>query len=268
MKTNTLLKWLVLPVSTLVLVGCGGSSTPTNVVSTAEAFYVDSAVSGLDYSCGSQTGVTGPNGEFTFEVGEGCSLFLDKIKLRDIAADQLENGKEIQETNVDIARVLLSLDSDRNPDNGITIDSDILGSMVDAGVSTLTDILNEWSAIVPPEWTTFTDLVSETVAKAHLMQSILQEHTLYTNISGQVNTLESWTFNADLTSVAVVEIEGGNENITLALSFNEGTLTLTSSTGDVVEITTITNDYIAIMINGDPTRLYYDEAKARAYFFN
>jgi hypothetical protein len=269
MNTNTILKWLVLPASTLTIIGCGGgsSSTPSSVA-TGQAFYIDSAVQGVDYSCGTQTGITGSKGEFTFDVGHNCTFSLDKIKLRDVAADTLENGKQIQETKVDIARVLLSLDSDRNPDNGITIDRDIVASLVDAGVSTFADIFNEWSTIIPIEWPSniLTDLVSESVAKAHLVQNILQEHTLYTNILGQSNTLESWTFNADLSSVTSVELVGGNDTETITLSFDRNTLTFNSSENDPVVIQNITDEYLIIIINGEETRLYYDELKAKDYF--
>jgi len=47
--------------SMLLLVGCGSSSS----VETGTANYLDSAVSGVNYKCGSQEGITGENGEFT-----------------------------------------------------------------------------------------------------------------------------------------------------------------------------------------------------------
>ena len=261
MKTNTLIKWLVLPASTLAIIGCGGGSTSTSTaVATAQAFYVDSAVEGVDYSCGTQTGVTGSQGEFTFEVGQNCTFSLDKIKLRDVAADQLENGKQIQETNVEIAQVLLSFDSDHNPSNGIQISTSLVKSFVELGITKFEEILTSFL----PGFT----LVTEADAKVHLIQSILQERTLYTNILGQSHTLESWTFNADFSSVTSVELEGGNDRETISLSFDSGTFTFTSSEGDMVEIKSITEEYLLIAINGDETRLYYDEAKARAYFLS
>jgi len=259
MNTNTILKWLVLPASTLAIIGCGGggSSTPSSVA-TGQAFYVDSAVQGVDYNCGTQSGVTGTRGEFTFDVGQGCTFSLDKIKLRDIAADQLENGKEIQETNVKIAQVLLSFDSDRNPSNGIQINSSFVKSFMELGITKFEEIL---SSFIPG----FT-MVSVAEAKLHLIESILQERTLYTNILGQNHSLESWTFAANFSSVTSVELEGGNERETVGLSFDSRTLTFTSSDGNAVEIKNITKEYLLIAINGDETRLYYDEAKARAYF--
>ena len=258
MKTNTLLKWLVLPASTFALIGCGGGGSSSAVATTGQAFYVDSAVQGVDYSCGSQTGVTGSKGEFTFESGKSCTFSLDKIKLRDVAAEELKNGKQIQETNIDIARVLLSFDSDHNPSNGIQISSSFVKSFMELGITKFEEIL---SSFLPG----FT-MVSVAEAKLHLIESILQERTLYTNILGQNHSLESWTFAANFSSVTSVELEGGNERETVGLSFDSRTLTFTSSDHDTVEIKNITKEYLLIAINGDETRLYYDEAKARAYF--
>ena len=261
MKTKQILQWLVLPASTLLIVGCGGGSATDTPVATGQAFYIDSAVSGVDYSCGAHSGVTGQNGEFTFEVGHDCTFSLDKIKLRNVAADQLENAKEIQEKNIDVARVLLSLDADHNPDNGISIDGSIVKSLINFGMTKFEDIINEWSAVIPGF-----SLVSDGVAKAHLIKSIVEEKTLYTNISTQMGTLESWTFSADMSSVNVVELEGGNDKETISLHFDENSFTFTTRSGDRVVIENITETYLLIAINGDETRLYYDEAKARAYF--
>ena len=49
MKTNTILKWLMLPASTFVLIGCGGGGggSASGSVATGQAFYVDSAVQGV-----------------------------------------------------------------------------------------------------------------------------------------------------------------------------------------------------------------------------
>lgn len=262
MKTKQILQWSVLSASTLFIVGCGGSSSDVGTsVATGQAFYIDSAVSGVDYSCGGQTGVTGSKGEFTFEVGHNCTFSLDKIKLREVAADQLQNGKEIQEKSIDVARVLLSLDSDHNPDNGIQVDSGLVKSLVEFGMTKFEDILNGWYAVIPGF-----SLVSDAVAKAHLIQSIVKEKTLYTNSSAQMGTLESWSFSADLSTVKVVEIEGGNDEDTISVHFDENNFTFTSASGDSIVINNITESYFLIAINGDETRLYYDEAEARAYF--
>jgi len=267
MKTNTILKWLVIPSSTFVLIGCGGGGgSSSSAIATGQAFYVDSAVQGANYNCGTQSGVTGSKGEFTFEVGKSCTFSLDKIKLRDVAADELANGKVIQETNIKIAKVLLSLDSDHNPENGITIDVNRVKKMVESGWTTFTDILNDWSELFSG-----TIIISDMEAKAHLIKSILKAHTLYTNINTQSGTLESWSFSADFNSVVVTEIEGGSDTDTVSVHF-DGNSTFTFGTHLIDQkrlvIKEIKEDYCIVLLDGDETRLYYDEAKARAYFLN
>ena len=253
----------MLPASSLFLIGCGGGGTTDGVtsVATGEAFYVDSAVSGVDYSCGGHNGVTDERGAFTFEVGQSCTFSLDKITLREVAADELENGKEIQEKNVEVARVLLSLDSDHNPANGIQVDTGIVKSLIDYGMAKVDDIISDWYAVIPGF-----SLVSEAAAKAHLIQSIASGKTLYTDISGEMGTLESWSFSADLGTLSTVELEGGNVKATVSIDFDAGTFTFTTTEGDRIEVEKIMDEYLLVRINGDESRLYYDEAKARAYF--
>ena len=268
MKTNTILEWLVLPASTFVLIGCGGGGggSASGSVATGQAFYVDSAVQGVDYNCGSQVGVTGSKGEFTFEVGQSCTFSLDTIKLRDVAADKLKDGKEIQETNMEIARVLQSLDSDHNPENGIVIDSSYIKKLIDPNMSTVNDIINT----VYPGFT----VVSAAKAKAHLIRSILSSHTLYTEINGEHGTLQSVSFNADFNSVVMTEIENGGDgsNTTTVHVEFDGTDEITFDSNPIdkysLVIKKIKEDYCTVVFDSHTTRLYYDEAKARASFLN
>ena len=266
MKTNTILKWLVLPASTFVLIGCGGGGGGSASVSTGQAFYVDSAVQGVDYNCGSQIGVTGSNGEFTFEVGQSCTFSLDTIKLRDVAADKLKDGKQIQETSIDTARVLQSLDKDNNPENGIDINTDRVKEIVESGCTTLTDIFNDWSSLFSG-----VAMVSVDHVKAHLIGSILKSHTLYTDINAEHGTLQSVSFNADFDSVVVTEIEGGSNTETISVNFdkiNKITFGTNLINPDTLIIEKITEDYCEVFFKTHATRFYYDEAKARAYFLN
>ena len=117
-------RWLsVAAVTVLMLAGCGGSSDSTE---TATAYYVDSAVAGVSYVCGSQAGTTGKDGAFTFEKGQGCTFSLADIPLRTVAAEELYEAKKIVEDNIDVAQLLQSLDADGNLDNGIQITPQIV----------------------------------------------------------------------------------------------------------------------------------------------
>jgi len=119
--------------ATLLLVGCGGGSssnnnngsdsvdTSTNTQKTGIGYYVDDAVNGVDYKCGSQEGTTDENGTFTFENGQNCTFSLGGLKLREVNASNLEDNVSVLEDNATVAQLLQTLDSDGNASNGIQI---------------------------------------------------------------------------------------------------------------------------------------------------
>jgi len=108
-------------VASLLLIGCGGGASSTSTPSTGTGFYVDAAVMGADYVCGSQSGVTGAKGNFTFEKNRNCTFSLGGLKLREVNATSLQEGITILEDNPDVARLLQTMDRDGNATNGIEI---------------------------------------------------------------------------------------------------------------------------------------------------
>jgi hypothetical protein len=130
-------------VALLVLNGCGwGSSSDSksssnslvedsneNISETIDVkklgvgYYIDAAVEGVDYVCGSEIGITDVNGTFVFEEGADCNFTIGGLVLREINASSLEDNITIFEDNLDVAQLLQSLDLDGNASNGITIDS-------------------------------------------------------------------------------------------------------------------------------------------------
>ncbi len=68
----------------LALVGCGGGSDSSDSSEVGTAYYIDSAVSGVNYTCGSQKGITGIDGAFDFELGKSCTFYLGDIELRSV----------------------------------------------------------------------------------------------------------------------------------------------------------------------------------------
>ncbi|MGM0564934.1 MAG: hypothetical protein ACQES2_11430 [Pseudomonadota bacterium] len=117
---------------------------PAPAGETQSAYFVDSAVVGLAYVCGDSGEVktTVAQGllecalgdEVTFSVGD---IVLGSITMAEdtvfITPVDLVGGNADQDSNevVNMARFLMSLDTDQNPDNGITISSD---SQVDTGL--------------------------------------------------------------------------------------------------------------------------------------
>ena len=131
-------------VALFLLNGCGASSSTstsdnngdnlidetTEVKKTGTGYYVDSAVEGVDYLCGSQSGTTDENGTFIFEEGEDCNFTIGGLVLREINASSLEDNITILEDNVEVAQLLQTLDMDGNATNGITIDNNSTSRVV------------------------------------------------------------------------------------------------------------------------------------------
>ncbi len=128
--------------ATLLLVGCGGgssndnsksdgtttspvASSTDNVSANAEkigkGYYVDDAVEGVDFKCGTQEGITDKNGTFTFESGQNCIFKFGGLKLREVNASSLEDNVSVLEDNVTVAQILQTLDRDGNASNGIQL---------------------------------------------------------------------------------------------------------------------------------------------------
>jgi len=123
MKTS---KYLAISTIAAIIVGCGGGGGGNDNPQTGTAYYKDSGVVGVNYKCGSQSGVTKEEGKFTFEKGADCEFSLADIPLRKIPKSELADNKVIVETDVNVAQLLQSLDVDGNPDNGIQITKEVI----------------------------------------------------------------------------------------------------------------------------------------------
>ncbi len=136
--------------------GCGGSSddpinndldnndTESSSGGIGEAYYIDAAVAGVDYSCGSQSGKTDKDGKFLFEIGKPCELKLGIIPLRTIAPSGLVDKGAIHELDPNIVTVLQSLDKDGDPSNGIEIDSNIVQKLQEVQLKGIPNSTTEW----------------------------------------------------------------------------------------------------------------------------
>jgi len=142
-RNNKLIALSVVAVATL-FVGCGTSSTTEAITSTSSTIsgqLVDSYVEGATYECAEGTvGLTGLNGEFS------CESLPVQFRLRDINLGEIgvlpEDGHVFpqdlvgvdrndtsDERVVAMAQLLQSLDSDGNPENGITLDETLLANL-------------------------------------------------------------------------------------------------------------------------------------------
>jgi hypothetical protein len=124
---------LVLVCVAVLLTACGGGGDggtnpkPQPVVQTG--VFVDSLVAGVNYATASQQGVTNSRGEFNYLDGERVTFSIGGIVLGTadagpvVTALMLVNGaNDVSDPRVtNIIRLLISLDSDANPGNGINI---------------------------------------------------------------------------------------------------------------------------------------------------
>jgi|GEM_PF-3203573 uncharacterized protein (DUF1800 family) len=91
--------------------------------------YLDAPVEGLGYECGKYKDFTDSNGTFYYELNRGCTFRVGSMVIREISGDKFKDKKVIlQELDESIARLLLSLDSNPDPDK-IKIDPIIVSEL-------------------------------------------------------------------------------------------------------------------------------------------
>ncbi|VAW64147.1 hypothetical protein MNBD_GAMMA09-1301 [hydrothermal vent metagenome] len=123
---------LVPSILALLLNGCGGDSgenTPTATVTPSTGVFIDSVVSGLHYQTDSASGDTNVAGEFKYLPGETITFSVGGIALGSAKAasvlsplDLVPTAQDITDTEVtNIVRLLMTLDSDGDETNGISI---------------------------------------------------------------------------------------------------------------------------------------------------
>jgi outer membrane protein OmpA-like peptidoglycan-associated protein len=126
------IKLLLVTLPVIFLIGCGGSSN-NNSSPTLTGTFIDSPVSGLEYSTPSKSGTTDSSGHFQYKNGEVVTFSIGGIIIGQSVGDNqitpldlVEGANDAFDSTVsNILRFLQSLDSDCNPDNGISITSTI-----------------------------------------------------------------------------------------------------------------------------------------------
>jgi hypothetical protein len=193
--------------SIVILTACGNSSS-----SSSEGSYVDSAVAGVNYSCGDYNGTTNNIGKFTFQEGKDCTFSLAGIPLRTVSADQLKNNVTIVEDNVTIATFLQTLDQDGNATNGIEILPEVVQQLrndhlqqIPQGDVNLSNMVASFTSIDGYEG----HIVSQEEANEHLKtteksvtKKLLENKKFYT-VFDDATGIFTMSVNADVTSVII-----------------------------------------------------------------
>ena len=129
---------LIVPVVAVgLLAGCG-NSVKVEKKSGYKGVFVDSAVAGISFSCGGVTGTTDANGVFgVCPKGESVTFSVGNVELGTVkpTEDNIftpqdlvgvpRDTKDNEKVNL-MASLLLSLDSDGDPSNGVNITEEIV----------------------------------------------------------------------------------------------------------------------------------------------
>lgn len=134
----------------IILTACGGGSDesqkPPTVVQPGNGNnedevlsgqLIDGPIAGFNYETDSQSGITGADGMFQYKGGETISFSIgDYPVANDIQPGQLLTPYELMHQRlyvsnfrvINFTRFLQTIDRDRNPENGIDIDHELVGA--------------------------------------------------------------------------------------------------------------------------------------------
>ncbi len=231
-----------------LLSGCGGGGSSDSGSSAPYAYYIDAAVSGIHYVCGTHEGDTDEKGKFYFQEGSTCTFSLADITLKSLETEGLDSGSEVQETDATIARILQSLDTD-DDDDTITISEETIAALAaaytesaedddsgddseedsSASIATLLEIATE---VVEASGGT---MVTEEDATNHLLSNALAGTTLYdVGFNDGEILYQTLKFDADLTSVIWTNILDVEDTGTATInSLDSSVLSVTSDDEDM-----------------------------------
>jgi Electron transfer DM13 len=216
--------WAALCVSLAACGGGGGgngSGTNTTAPAPLSGIFVDSAVSGFRYSTTTYDGSTDQNGTFMYAAGESVTFSIGDIDFPAVAAASLLSPFDLAGTAdtgdtalVNMARLLQTLDTDGDVDNGITIGEDAhtfaTGMTLDFASATFdADVAN----LIANSGSVNTMLVDANTAIAHLEAAVASgggcttNHatvgwvaslsTIAYNVSGQATIVDDCTIRID-----------------------------------------------------------------------
>jgi hypothetical protein len=132
-KWTPLFLCVSIAVSAHFFAGCsrgGGSYVAHTPVDAQTGTFIDSPVEGMQYRTPSWSGYTESNGGFYYQEGEKITFYIGGIYFGEVTATSIVTPLTLEgldiltsedTTVINMSRILLTLDEDRNPGNGITI---------------------------------------------------------------------------------------------------------------------------------------------------
>jgi hypothetical protein len=159
------------------------TSTPTTPPPSAVTFtgaFLDSFVEGLSFKTTSGSGITNEKGEFTYQLDEIITFSLGGITFPEVVAKDLITPLDLFSTTdvneqavVNTLRLLQSLDTDGDAENGITIADSVLMLAKSVNIDiTDVDFESKVANLIENSDGLHTQLISTTDAIYHFEQSL------------------------------------------------------------------------------------------------
>ncbi|MBD2859469.1 thrombospondin type 3 repeat-containing protein [Spongiibacter sp. KMU-158] len=125
-----------------LLAACGGGGSASEDSPALTGYFVDAPVGGLRFLTSSgESGTTAQDGGFLYRSGDSVTFSLGGIEIGTLVGDKFVTPNDIigltGNAVINVVRFLLTLDADRNPDNGIEISEDVATSAASLVISTL-----------------------------------------------------------------------------------------------------------------------------------
>jgi len=132
-------KYIAILISSFALIGCNSSdSSDSDTIDVSNdnvetGIFVDSTVSGLAYETDTMSGITNADGEFHYAEGEMVEFSIGDIMFGQAMGQSVLTPLDLvpDATNVshptvsNMVRLMLTLDSDGDPNNGIMISEQV-----------------------------------------------------------------------------------------------------------------------------------------------
>ena len=242
------------------------SAASSSSVVAQTGVFVDSAVAGIKYlnAPSGLTGYTSPTGQYQYAEGDKVVFSIGDLVFPEVTAKgvvtPVDIAAEADSTNaariqLNIAALLQSLDTDGNPDNGISIDYDKAATV--AAAVNFNQPYADFAAspavttLVAGSGSTTTTLVSESAAKEHLEGSLskLLVGTWYIHGTSGADSYDYVLFVLDEENYAALDHDSGDTRI------ERGTYSWNQATGVVTVNPTFGNpsdlDVYPPMANGN-----------------
>jgi subtilisin family serine protease len=255
-KITNKINYILIIILSILLTACGsGGSSSTKLSTINSGSFVDSNVEGLTYKTSTQIGFTNSSGTFYYKTGENVSFYIGNILIGTASGSSvitpidIVSGGNINDTKVlNIARVLQTLDSDKNTSNGITLVSEAknLNSSLSVDFNDsafITNLINEINTtnqhLVEIDRITAQNHLKETFSPSTTGNDPLSSNQWYLtdlNITNIHNEYNGSSTNGSTIQIVDVGIEAIHEdlfsNLDLTKSYNAETSTAKNCTPD------------------------------------